>query len=497
MRAEARAVPVSPWAGVIFVAVALTLYRAITLSQIGLHPDEAYYWLWSRVPSAGYYDHAPMIAWWISFSTRVFGDGQLAVRLLPILSALAVSGVTCAMALKLYGERQVAARAGLWVNATLLVGIAALFATPDAPSLLFWTLTVWALVCLRESGDRRLWLLVGLLAGLGCASKYTNLFLGPGILCWLIVEGEARKRLVGPLMFAGGAVALAVFSPVIVWNYDHHWVSFAKQFGRIDGGHASLAYVFEFLIAQFGLVNPVIAVLAAIGIAGIWRRRRQADHGPTVFLVALSAPFIVYLLVHSIHSRVQANWPVPVYPVIAILAAEAVRCIKPAGHLARAARWAGPAGVGLVAIVLGYYASPLGKAAPFSSPADRLIGWQTMSDEIEALRQSQDAGWIATIDYGVTGELAFYGRDPAHVQEIIDRQRYSFETPEPLLASQSALLIVPEKEDFTGWLGRCLPAAVKVGSVARHAGTRPIERFSAFKIEHMPATILTEGCSRL
>ena len=49
----------------IFIVGALTIFRFWAMAHFDLVPDEAYYWLWSRVPSAGYYDHPPMIAWWI------------------------------------------------------------------------------------------------------------------------------------------------------------------------------------------------------------------------------------------------------------------------------------------------------------------------------------------------------------------------------------------------------------------------------------------------
>ena len=202
------------------------------------------------------------------------------------------------------------------------------------------------------------------------------------------------------------------------------------------------------------------------------------------------------MVIHSIHSRVHANWPMPVYPVIALLAADAARHVRPGGHLAHAARWAGPGGIILVAIVLGYFALPPGQAAPFASPADKLIGWKIMSDEIEVLRQRHHAGWIATVDYGVTGALAFYRHDPDHVQEVVDRDRYSFETPDPLLLSQPALLVVPATGSLPDWLGRCLPGATSVGEVARGAGKREIERFSVYKIEQIPPDILVQGCSR-
>ncbi|WP_162950267.1 ArnT family glycosyltransferase [Rhizobium jaguaris] len=495
MRAEAEAQSINPWKVAILLSAALTLYRFAIFAQIGLHPDEAYYWLWSRVPSAGYYDHAPMIAWWIWLSTRLLGDSPLGIRLFPILSVLVVSAVTVALSWELYRDRRLAVRAGVWLNAMPLIGFAALFATPDAPSMLFWTLAVWALAWLRRSGDRRIWLLVGLLAGLGCLSKYTNLFLGLGIVFWMILDSEARKRLFGPYMFVGGAIALVVFSPTIFWNFEHHWVSFTKQFGRIDSGQPSSWHTLEFLAGQFGLANPAIAIFAAIAVGIAWKQRRAGDFSSAAFLFALSAPLLIYMLLHSLHSRVQGNWLVPVYPAMAIMAAEGARRSAGSRHLSRMTKLAAPVGICLIVASLFYFASPLGQQASFPSPADKLIGWKELSQDIARYRPLHDARWIGTIDYGVTGELAFYAGDPQHVQEIVSRERYSFEMVDPQLVGQPALLVIPKATWMLPRLQKCLPQMEPVGEVARRAGKRVLERYTIFKINQAPQDIFSKGCT--
>ena len=73
---------------------------------------------------------------------------------------------------------------------------------------------------------------VGAAVGAALLSKYTALFFGPVILIWLLAVPELRRWLKSPWPYLGGLVALAIFSPVLIWNADHHWVSFAKQFGR-------------------------------------------------------------------------------------------------------------------------------------------------------------------------------------------------------------------------------------------------------------------------
>jgi hypothetical protein len=55
--------------------------RVFLSAYLGLTPDEAYYWLWSRFPDWSYFDHPPLTAWLIWGSTALLGPTPLAVRL--------------------------------------------------------------------------------------------------------------------------------------------------------------------------------------------------------------------------------------------------------------------------------------------------------------------------------------------------------------------------------------------------------------------------------
>src|SRR5690606_20800118 len=145
----------------------------------------------------------------------------------------------------------------LWTNLTPLLGIAGFMATPDGPSVLFWTLTVlaYALVIRTERGAW--WLLVGLLAGLGVMSKYTNLFLGAGLVLSLLLDPRLRRWFASPWLYAGGAIALVVFLPVVVWNAQHDWISFRFQFGRVGEWRLTPVYLLTLLIVQPLIFNPL------------------------------------------------------------------------------------------------------------------------------------------------------------------------------------------------------------------------------------------------
>jgi 4-amino-4-deoxy-L-arabinose transferase-like glycosyltransferase len=459
-----------------------------------LIPDEAYYWLWSRAPATGYFDHPPMIAWWIWLSTRVFGDSALGIRILPILSLFVTSIAVCGTVLELYSDRRLAVLATLWLNAMILVGLGAIFATPDPPSIMFWGLTVWALARLRQTANPSLWIIIGLFAGLGCVSKYTNLFLGPGILLWLAVDPKARRWRSSPWLLVGGLVALAVFMPVILWNAEHHWVSFAKQFARIGDGRPALGFSVDLLLVQFALINPIIAIFAVIAVSRFWRDRKTSDVVPLTFLLALTSPLLLYMLFHSIHNQVQGNWPGPAYPALAIVAAVAATEARNSRHLRRLACWAAPIGIGLTTLSLGYFATPFASGFPYKSPADRLLGWADLSTTIESYRRQAGATWIATADYGVTGELAFHARNPNSVIEIIDRERYSFKAPDASILATPALLVVHASDRRLGQFEHCFQSIIPLATVTRNAGTRDIESYAVLKVSGAAADLLSRGC---
>ncbi|MHA0111275.1 glycosyltransferase family 39 protein, partial [Klebsiella pneumoniae] len=76
-------------------------------------------------------------------------------------------------------------------------------------------------------------LAVGAAFGLGLCSKYTTIFFAVSILAWVLVIPAQRRWLLTPWPWLGGLVALAVFSPVLIWNAQHQWASIVYQSGRL------------------------------------------------------------------------------------------------------------------------------------------------------------------------------------------------------------------------------------------------------------------------
>lgn len=300
--------------------IAIIVVRGIVLAATPLSFDEAYYWLWSKHLAAGYLDHPPLIAFLIRAGTTLFGDTSIGVRALTWLLSAAATWAVWRTAKILDGNSWTAIVAALIFNVMPMIAVESGVATPDAPQLAAAAFMLLFLAKIRQTSDGRWWIAVGIAAGFALLAKYTAFFLGAGILFWLMVAPKQRHWLVSIWPWLGAAVALVMFAPVVLWNAQHGWISFAMQFGRTAGGSFTLRYIGEFLGGQLLLASPFIGLLAVAGGVTAFRRYQNAD---LLLPACLVVPAAGYFLVHSLHDRVQGNWPSFLYPALALLAAGA------------------------------------------------------------------------------------------------------------------------------------------------------------------------------
>ena len=474
--------------GLVALLAALAVLRLVAAGAIPLTEDEAYYRLWAQGLRLGYYDHPPMIAWWIWAGERIAGDTALGVRLLPVAASLVSTLLVFDLGQRLPGRRSGLAVA-LFYNATITVGAGALLAVPDVPASLFWLLALWAMA----RADRRpaFWLGAGAAAGLACLSKYSALFLAPGVVLWLALTPGGRRTLRTPWPWLAAAVAAGIFSLNIAWNAQHHWLTFARQFGRVGAGRLQPRYLGEFLAAQFVLLNPLIAVLAGAGAVRAWKAR-ASETGDRIGLMALATglPFAAYLVVHSLHDRVQAHWPVPLYAGAALLAALAAEGAT--GWRARLARVA-PVGLALCALGLGYMSLPR-TFLPGGVPADVLRGWPTLAEQVEGVGEAHGAAWIGTLSYGVDGLLQAQPGLRLPTVQLNERDRWADLPSSPADLTKPGLVIDLKRRVDLAKLKACFAAVGAPTEIVRGLGRGADSRYLAVPVAGAPADLLTRGC---
>ena len=257
----------------VVVATILTLV-AVRLVFAGMAPlsfDESLYWLWSKHIAGGYLDHPPVNPVLIRIGTTLFGDTEFGVRAIGVLLALPASWAIWRSGAILFNDDRTGATAALYFNLTIVMVAGSALATPDNALVVATALLLLMLVKLLETGRGEWWLAIGVVFGIGLLSKYTTIFFAVSILAWLLIVPQQRKWLLTPWPWLGGVIAIAVFSPTLIWNAQHHWASVLYQYNRLVVHEWSLRYFGEFLATQIGMATPPIFVLGAMGLVALLR----------------------------------------------------------------------------------------------------------------------------------------------------------------------------------------------------------------------------------
>lgn len=311
----------------LFIA-AVTLFRLFYIGNgpLGLIPDEAHYWEWSRQLDLSYYSKGPAIAWIIALSTSILGDTEFGVRVGAVLFSLVGSLLLYALTKDIFRSERAALFSVLVLNLTPLYAVGSILMTTDSPFILAWGVTVYLFRRAVRGDGSHFWYLAGIAVGFGLLSKYIMGLIFPCMLLYLIASRDDRQWLTRREPYIASLISLVVFSPVILWNIRNGWVTIRHTMGQahVEAGLGfSLDSVLEFFGGQAGLITPLIflGLLYAIvkcGVVGLggfrggalagggaWFSQRKRE---CLLLFCMSAPVLLFFLVKSGQGKVQGNW---------------------------------------------------------------------------------------------------------------------------------------------------------------------------------------------
>ena len=206
-----------------FVVPGLTLlFHLATHQGYGYFRDELYYLANGRHLAFGYVDHPPLVGLLAALVMNTIGSSLFAIRLLPALAAAATVYVAGRVAREMGGRAYAQVVAQL--SALLVPGFLGLFGffSMNAFDLLFWALLWWIAARYLRTGNERLWLAFGAVAGIGLQNKISVLFIGLGIAVGLLLAGP-RGAFRRGWLWAGGATAGLIFLPHVAWQVAHGW----------------------------------------------------------------------------------------------------------------------------------------------------------------------------------------------------------------------------------------------------------------------------------
>jgi undecaprenyl-diphosphatase len=453
----------------------LTLWRLYLSAALQLHPDEAYYWLWSRNLDAGYFDHPPLVAYFI-WLTTLMSTSELWVRLSATVVALALSGLIWQLSRQLFHSTPIAAASTILFNVLPVTVLGLTVITPDVPAMLFWSLGVCIFWHTLRSQKTWVWYVLGLTFGLALLSKYTAILMVPCFLIYLLLT-EDRHWLKTPHPYLAVLLGLLCFLPVILWNGANDWVSFKFQLKNgLGGNDLALGKVAEFTAGQLLITGPVVWLIGMYA-ALLWLHRRDKE---TLFLLASSVPIIAFFAVSSLRRVANPNWPVFAYFSFSIVVSH--YCLQGVSRYRRALWCVAAVSSLCVSMATTLHArfnlvSPdsYSDATAKADATNSFHGWRELAAE---LQKYPDHAWAVTPSHQLSAEIMYYTHTNVLAQTSRMARPSQFDLwQRPHASPTKAGLYVWTDADFIGTEGEYFASPLRSNTLHIYRNGKPVRTY--------------------
>lgn len=326
---------------VLLILMVGLLFRGAIAWWLPAGYDEAYYYLYTQNPDWSFFDHPPLVAittaigLWLSFDQVL----PFTIRLGTLLLHTATLALLYQAARRLFSDRVALLTLILASLMPIFIVAFGTMTLPDVPLMFFWVAVLWGAVEEFFRGPQpyrptyRLAIL-GTLVGLACLSKYHGFLLGAGLVGFCLTTAPFRKALISPWLLLGLLGFGVMISPVVIWNINHDWGSFAFQAGRsVPLSGYRLLGVLEVLGVHSLYLFPFLGVpLMWVTARSLLQQlrypfnRRMREPEPDLILkqrlvLWLSAPVILIFTFMGGYRQVLPTWTMPGWFIATILLA--------------------------------------------------------------------------------------------------------------------------------------------------------------------------------
>jgi Dolichyl-phosphate-mannose-protein mannosyltransferase len=435
----------------VFVALELALS-----DRYGFQQDELYFLVASHHLAFGYVDQPPL-AVLLARTTDIFGVNPTAIRILPALAGGVVVVIAARLA-ALFG----AGRTGRIIAALAMACTPVLLAADHVGNTTPYDLLAWAvvLVCVATAllRDRpRWWLAAGAAAGVGLENEYLITTLIGALVVGLLATSAHRRVLATPWPWLGGAIALAIWAPNLVWQFANGWPQ-ATMASALHQQNTSVGDYILGLPGELLYAGPFGIPLVIAGFGRLYRTRELR------FLAVAAALVVLYVVLWVPGKIYYSDGMLP-----AVIAAGAVSA---EGWLASGQRWQWRARAAILAVLTVVVVLPTTlpvfpiaslHTLPQSANVNDGIGWPQLTAAVAAqdaalTRAGEPPTSIYTGAYAEAGALDLYG-GPYHLPPVVSAHN-SFWTWGPGSASDTRVLVVDALGQLSQHFASCRQLAV-------------------------------------
>jgi hypothetical protein len=243
------------------------LLHVLSSNAYGFFRDELYFLDCARHMGWGYVDDAPLIAVYAKVSLWL-GGSLPAVRLLPALAGAGKVALSMLLARQMGGGPFAQGLTGLCVlGVPVYLGMDSILCV-GAFEPLFWMGCVAVLIEIVRTGNSRLWLWFGVLAGLGLENKYAMLVFGLAALIAILLT-PLRREFRKPWLWAAGFLALLIFLPTLLWQIRNGYPLLEDMANIHHMGKNVVLGPWAFIHQQIQVLNPVLFPIWFAGLCSL------------------------------------------------------------------------------------------------------------------------------------------------------------------------------------------------------------------------------------
>jgi 4-amino-4-deoxy-L-arabinose transferase-like glycosyltransferase len=261
--------PAIAWRGLGALAVAYFAVLALLSDGYGYHRDELYFIAVGGHPAFGYVDQPPLVPLLAHAMDAISGHSLVVLRLPAALAGALVVLVTGLIARAFGGNAAAQCLAAAGMAAASVLAATAHVTSTTIFDLLGWTVLSW-LIATALRADGRIWLLVGLAAGIDLEIKTLPIFFLFALFLGVVAVGP-RNVLASRWLWLAALIALAIWLPNLVWQAGHGWPQLELSSSVASGNSTSSQPRSLFVPFQFLLISPLLAPVLIAGLVRLFR----------------------------------------------------------------------------------------------------------------------------------------------------------------------------------------------------------------------------------
>jgi len=272
------------------------------------------------------------------------------------------------------------------------------------------------------------------------------------LMIWLALEKQLVSWLKQPGLWVAVIIAALMLIPVIVWNIENDWASFAYQFDHGAAGEWKTSNALRMQVAQFAAYAPLAYVLGIVvmiaALLGVLKSKTEFTSGQRLVFV-MAALHLGLVAWSSGNGELLPHWGALGWLLMAPLAAnKLLQLWREKGKFTKISLSAlGGLSVllwGLLFVLLAF--KPVASIKGSEGAFQDLMGWQEAADRAVELAAQHDTEYLWVDNWSYTSRVAWYSRNSGTTIQVVDGKPNQFDlwNGEPE-ATTTAIMVTPVK----------------------------------------------------